>query len=301
MMPMMRSSLFRYFAVVAAFGLVLASFTAVAQQKPSNRGRKYKSPPPTARIEVTVVRDVNGKPIENAAVIFHPVKGEKEKGNMELKTNEDGKAIIDVLPIGDTVRMQIIAKGFQTYGDDFVIDKAQVAIDIRMKRPGEQYSIYSAHPEKMETGRDGRFIAYDDGTVLDTKTNLMWAAEADASIVTTHGARTFLNNYHAGGYTDWRMPTQDEMLGLYDSVKSFSQGNGRGKPLHVATELIKIDDDCYHADPAQGTTSGGIMAIPIFCFSDGKGATAIGELFKVLPVRSADPTVVSHSAADAKP
>ena len=68
------------------------------------------------------------------------MEGEKDKGNMELKTNEDGKTIIDVLPIGDTVRLQIIAKGFQTYGEDYKIDKAQMAIEIRMKRPGEQYS-----------------------------------------------------------------------------------------------------------------------------------------------------------------
>ncbi len=26
-----------------------------------------------------------------------------------------------------------------------------------------------------ETDRDGRFIAYDNATVLDTRTNLMWA------------------------------------------------------------------------------------------------------------------------------
>ncbi len=153
MKPMMRSSLFRLSIVVTALSLVLISLTAVAQQKPSNRGRKYKAPPPSARIEVTVVRDVNGKPIENAAVIFHPIQGEKEKGNMELKTNEDGKAIIDVLPMGDTVRMQIIAKGFQTYGDDFKIDKPQIEIDIRMKRPGEQYSIYKTHPDTLQGGK----------------------------------------------------------------------------------------------------------------------------------------------------
>src|ERR1035437_9108445 len=90
MMPMVRSSLFRLSIVVAVLGLVLASLTARAQQQPSNRGRKFKAPPPTARIEVTVVRDVNDKPITNAAVIFHIVGG--EKGNMELKTNEDGRA-----------------------------------------------------------------------------------------------------------------------------------------------------------------------------------------------------------------
>ena len=100
-----------------------------------------------------MVRDSNGKPIENAAVIFHPMAGERDKGNMELKTNEDGKAIIDVLPIGDTVRLQIIAKGFQTFGDDYQVDNAQMAIDIRMKRPGEQYSIYKKHPATLEGGK----------------------------------------------------------------------------------------------------------------------------------------------------
>ena len=112
------------------------------QDNAPKRGRKYKAPPPTARIEVTVLRDINGKPIENAAVVFHPMEGEKDKGDMELKTNEDGKTIIDVMPIGDTVRLQIIAKGFQTYGEDYKIDKPEMAIEIRMKRPGEQYSIY---------------------------------------------------------------------------------------------------------------------------------------------------------------
>jgi hypothetical protein len=164
-----------------------------------------------------------------------------------------------------------------------------VAIDIRMKRPGEQYSIYGTNKAKKETARDGRFIAYEDGTVLDTKTNLMWAAEAEASSSTTYGAKTFGENYHAGGYMDWRVPTQDEMLGLYNPDKSIQPGNGGGKPLHVVTELIKIDDDCYHADPAPGAASVGLVETPIFCFRDGKSASAVGRLFKVLPVRSATP------------
>jgi hypothetical protein len=156
---MMRSSLFRLSIVVAVLGVALASLTAGAQQQPSNRGRKFKAPPPTARIEVTVVRDINDKPIVNAAVIFHIIGG--EKGNMELKTNEDGKAIIDVLPMGFTVRLQIIARGFQTYGDDFKIDNEKLALDIRMKRPGEQYSIYKPHPETTQGGKSPDAITPD--------------------------------------------------------------------------------------------------------------------------------------------
>jgi hypothetical protein len=120
-------------------------------QESNRRGRKYKAPPPTAKIEVAVLRDNDGKPIENAAVIFHTLK---EKGNMELKSNEDGKALIDVLEVGETVRLQIIAKGFQTYGGDYKIDKGELAIEVRMKRPGEQYSIYKPHPGNQDQNKD---------------------------------------------------------------------------------------------------------------------------------------------------
>src|SRR5208282_1736632 len=144
---MSRRLFLRFCVVAAGLGLVLSSLALQSQDTTTKRGRKYKAPPATARIEVTILRDLNGKPVENAAVVFHPMEGEKDKGNMELKTNEDGKTVIDVLPIGDTVRMQVIAKGFQTYGGDYKIDKAEMAIEIKLKRPGEQYSIYKEHPE----------------------------------------------------------------------------------------------------------------------------------------------------------
>jgi hypothetical protein len=143
----------RFTVIVAVFSLAAGSLAAAGQDEISKRGRKYKAPPPTARIEVTVLRDSSGKPIENAAVVFHPMEGEKDKGNMELKTNEDGKTIIDVLPIGDTVRLQIIAKGFQTYGEDYKIDKAEMAIEIKMKRPGAQYSVYKNQDGTVNTGK----------------------------------------------------------------------------------------------------------------------------------------------------
>ena len=145
MKAMVRRSLFRLFVIVAGLGLVVSSVVAGGQDDTSKRGRKYKLPLPTARVEVTILRDFNGKPIENAAVVFHPMAGEKDEGNMELKTNEDGKAIIDVLPLGDTVRLQVIAKGYQTYGEDYKIDRPSIAIEVKMKRPGAQYSIYEAH------------------------------------------------------------------------------------------------------------------------------------------------------------
>jgi len=161
MVSMQSRSHLHLYVLAASLALVFCSISADGQNGTSSRGRKYKLPPPTARITVSVLRDVNGKPIENAAVIFHPIAGEVSKGNMELKTNEDGKTIIDVLPIGDTVRLQIIAKGFQTYGEDFKIDKAELTREIRLKRPGEQYSIYKDHSGKAPDPSAGK--AKDDG------------------------------------------------------------------------------------------------------------------------------------------
>ncbi|MGA2085461.1 MAG: carboxypeptidase-like regulatory domain-containing protein [Terracidiphilus sp.] len=150
---MLRRFHFPLFFLLVTLGVALLPPTVGAQQDTTRRGRKYKPPPPTARIEVTILRDFNGKPIENAAVVFHPMAGEKDKGNMELKTNEDGKTVIDVLPIGDTVRLQVIARGFQTYGEDYKIDKAEMAIEVRLKRPGEQYSIYKSHAATPDAGK----------------------------------------------------------------------------------------------------------------------------------------------------
>ncbi len=143
---MLRRIPFRLCVLAAGFGLVLLLLTAGAQRDSSYRGRKYKAPPPMARIVVTLARQDDGKPIENAAVVFHAMENGKNTGNMELKTDEDGKSVIDVMPIGDTVELQIIARGYQTYGADYKIDKPQMAIEIRLKRPGRQYSIYQNHP-----------------------------------------------------------------------------------------------------------------------------------------------------------
>jgi len=89
-----------------------------------------------------VLRATNGKPIPNAAVVFHPMEGDRDKGALELKSDEDGKVTIEVIPIGDTVRLQVIADGWKTYGEDYKIDSDSKDIVVKMKRPGEQYSLY---------------------------------------------------------------------------------------------------------------------------------------------------------------
>jgi hypothetical protein len=132
--------------------VVLAA--AVLLHAQDSRGRKYKPPPDTMKIDISVVRASNGKPIPGAAVVFHTVdaKGHQE-GALELKTDLDGKTSIDVIPIGETVRLQVIANGFQTFGNDYKADASAKEIVIRMKRPTDQYSIYKGNATGDQSGQ----------------------------------------------------------------------------------------------------------------------------------------------------
>jgi hypothetical protein len=146
------------FRTIAAGFLVSASLCAAAHAQDDSslhRGRKYKAPPPTSHIEVVVLRGYNGKPIANAAVVFHSVKDDKDEGNLEVKTNEEGKAIIDVIPTGSKVGVQVIADGFATYADDYQVNEAERTITVKMLRPRAQVSTYvdnTGKPAQMQPG-----------------------------------------------------------------------------------------------------------------------------------------------------
>ena len=99
-----------------------------------------------AMLNFVVIRDYNGKPIRNASVVMHPVQknGKQSRGGLQIKTDADGKASYDGVPYGK-LRIQVLATGFQTFGDDYSIDKPTVEITVKMKRPQGQYSIYDEH------------------------------------------------------------------------------------------------------------------------------------------------------------
>ena len=96
-----------------------------------------------AHVEFLVVRSCNGKPVRNASVVLHPVnkEGKQSKGGVELKTDPEGKISMNAVPYGK-MRIQAIAPGLQTYGDDIEINQPEHQITIKMNRPQEQYSIY---------------------------------------------------------------------------------------------------------------------------------------------------------------
>jgi len=141
-----------------------------------------------------------------------------------------------------------------------------------------------------EIKRDGQFIAYDDGTVLDTKTNLMWAAKDNGKRINWADAKKYCESYRGGGYTDWRMPTQDELVSLYDRSKPRMvpcDASYDKEVIYVVTDLIKIT--CY-SPWAQGIEGTGRKArASMVEFGSGvKGfyPQALETLGRALPVRS---------------
>jgi hypothetical protein len=107
---------------------------------------------PMSNMHFVVMGERNGKPIKNAAVVLHPVtrKGKQAMGGLELKTNEDGKTGIDGIPYGP-LRVQVIAPGFQTFGEDYQVNQAEMEITIKLKPPARQYSTYGVQ-ESKKTG-----------------------------------------------------------------------------------------------------------------------------------------------------
>jgi hypothetical protein len=109
----------------------------------SSASDKKDAPLQASNVHFSVVKDDNNKPVRNASVILHPVdkNGGQSKGGFQIKTDNDGKVVYEGLPYG-LLRVQVLAPGMQTFGEDYQINKPDVDIEIRLKRPGDQLSVY---------------------------------------------------------------------------------------------------------------------------------------------------------------
>lgn len=97
------------------------------------------------RIEVKNLQD---KPIERASVVVRFVEGrsivklgKKQITRWELRTNQEGIAKIPPVPQGK-IQIQVIAKGYQTFGDIFEIEEEEKTVEIKLNPPQPQYSAH---------------------------------------------------------------------------------------------------------------------------------------------------------------
>jgi hypothetical protein len=173
---------------------------------------------------------------------------------------------------------------FSACGGGKAVKSDQVAKDSGIiEVGGVKQSPQSAQKEtQTEKARDGRFIAYDNGTVLDTRTNLMWAARDNGSNINWVNAKSYCENYRGGGYADWRMPTQNELAGLYDANKSQKVECG-SPPNHITTDLIYLTCWWVWGSETRGSDAAG------FHFGNGPRSLmpqSYASTARALPVRS---------------
>ena len=118
---------------MCVFALLTGSFAASAAEM--------------TKLTVQVKND-GGKPVDRASVIVRFVQGrnyiklgKKIRDTYELRTNQEGEASIPEIPQG-TIRVQVIAKGYQTFGHDFEVNEAEKTLEIKLNPPQPQYSAH---------------------------------------------------------------------------------------------------------------------------------------------------------------
>jgi hypothetical protein len=92
------------------------------------------------RIHVTTA---DGKPVDKASIyVRFPVAGgifHKDKlSELNLKTNEDGSAKVPDIPRGK-ILIQVVAKGWKTYGKWYDIDSEAMTVEIKLEPPAHWY------------------------------------------------------------------------------------------------------------------------------------------------------------------
>ena len=145
----------RWAAVLA--GALLCATISFAQKNSSNpsatqghvgssdekeQKQQKSSEPTTTRLKIRVT-DNNDKPVGNASVYirFHAGGGLLHRDKlteMDFKTNQDGSLKVPPVPQG-RILIQVIAKGWHTFGQWYDVQKDEETISIKLAPPPHWY------------------------------------------------------------------------------------------------------------------------------------------------------------------
>ena len=99
---------------------------------------------PTTKLAIHVLTP-GGKPLDRASVIVKfvstDIKIKKLRTTWETKTDQEGYSRIPSVPQGK-IQIQIIASGYQTFGQVFDVTEDEKTIEIRLNPPQAQYSAH---------------------------------------------------------------------------------------------------------------------------------------------------------------
>ena len=102
---------------------------------------------PMTKINI-VLKNQAGKPVDHASVVVRFVQGHSVvklgkaiRTTFEMRTNQEGEIKIPSIPQGK-IRIQVIAKGYQTFGEIFDITDDEKTVEIALNPPQQQYSAH---------------------------------------------------------------------------------------------------------------------------------------------------------------
>ena len=106
-----------------------------------------RADPPMTKLRVEV-KTLSDKPVERAAVVVRFVEGrsvlklgKQIVTNWELRTNQEGVVRVPSIPQGK-IRIQVIAKGYQTFGQVFDVTEEEKTIEVKLNPPQAPYSAH---------------------------------------------------------------------------------------------------------------------------------------------------------------
>jgi hypothetical protein len=121
--------------------LALALFLALAAMPPA------RADAPMTKLTI-LVKTAGGRPVDRAGVVVRFVQGrsyvkmgKKVRTTFELRTNQEGEARVPSIPQGQ-IRVQVIAKGYQTFGQVFDVGEDEKTIEVTLNPPQQQYSAH---------------------------------------------------------------------------------------------------------------------------------------------------------------
>ena len=107
--------------------LLAVPFSTASAQQPSHLLLD------TSEVRV-MVRDTTGMPVRDAKVVMHVMKRGTDQGELEVRTDQDGRVEQDIIPIGNLVHLEILAPGYQAYRTDYQVNALVKNLVVRLKQ-----------------------------------------------------------------------------------------------------------------------------------------------------------------------
>ena len=222
----------------------------------TSRDRDYKEAVMNAKLQA----------IERAGVAVTAIT---KVENFQLKYDlVETKASAVLLP-----GFQIIDMGYQKDGTYQIVLAGKVQTGTTSAEDGRLWGKFRAQPTEFKTFKEAheiwsevaindienKFVNNENGTITDQKTGLMWlkSYEIRENIMEVRQYTDRLNKNKFAGYSDWRIPTLNEIGTLVEMKPSAKLNSGRESYLDSTFDAKPY---CWYLWSADRSTEGYLLA-----------------------------------------